>query len=180
MGDIFNRQSVDMGAISDVSGANAALTEVADILMTPFVVRRVLINVTTAITTPAGTAAVQWRPTPGTGTFTTIATIVLPIAAENTVLAYNLEEGTLTTTEAITAYDNSAGDQPSDASGYIIGTQQRDSADGVTVVGPGGDLQLLSDGVAGAGAIRVWFEVEKRSSVTDATTQTNWTKGSVS
>lgn len=178
MADIFKRQSVDLGAIADVSGTNAATSEVADVLATPFVVRRVFVNVTTAVTTPAGALTLQWRPTPGTGTWTSIAVLTLPIAAENSQIQYNLETGDNTTTELIASYDNTSGDQPSGAASYLIGSQRRDLADGTTVVGPGGEIQLLSDGNAGAGAIRAWVEVETRSSQ-DNDAQTNVQQGTV-
>lgn len=163
MADIFKRQSVFYGAIADLSGTTPTDSVDDDILATPFILRRVLARVTTGITVTPTVITVQWRPTPGTGTFTTLATFTLPVAAANAYFEFNTERQDNTNTEVETAYENPTGDQPPDASPYLIGEQRRDSADGVTLVGPGGELRVVGDGAATAGAADFWLEIETRA-----------------
>lgn len=158
MADIFKRQSVFYGAIADLSGTTPTDSVDDDILAKPFVLRRVLARVTTGITVSPTVITVQWRPTPGTGTFTTLATFTLPVAAANAYFEFNVEREDHTATET-----SGFPGQPSDASAYLIGEQRRDTADGVTLVGPGGELRIVGDGAASAGAADFWLEVETRA-----------------
>lgn len=175
MVDIHKRNSMYVGSIT-VSGANTATTEVEPGLATPFAVRRVFMNVTTAVTGGAAEITVKWRPTPGSGAYTTLANFDIPVSAENTQLEFNVERQSNTTTTAYTGYANSSGDQP--GTGYRLGSNVLNTADGLTVVGPGGELAVTSDGNPDAGVVGFWVEVETRSTL-DQDAQTNITMADV-
>lgn len=162
MADIYKRQSAYLGAVT-LSGTTAVDSEVLPVLATPLVLRRAFFNVTTGVTVAPGTITFQWRPTPGTGTFVTLGVVTIPIAAADSQFEYNFERADHTDTEVETAYDNPTGDQPPDASPYLIGEQRRDDADGVTLIGPGGEFRILPGGQSTAGVVGVWGEFETRA-----------------
>jgi hypothetical protein len=149
--DNFRRQQVFAGAVT-VSGTTPLLVSNLDVLQGVFALMRVLVRVTTSVTVAPAGILVDWREDPGTGAFTNIASFEVPIATADAYIEHNVERSPNTTAEAHTS-------QPTDSVGFLIGSQLRNLAAGLPQVGPGGEIQIISDGLATAGAADFWLDI---------------------
>lgn len=145
------RRSAYLGSL-DISGANNLDNEVSDVLASPFIVKRVFLQVTTAATgATSSQLTVTWRPTPGSATGAlTIGVITVPAIAVDLKANADMYQSVGDSTVI------SAGGQTSQ---YGIGGQKTYDTQEDIICGPGGEIRVASDGGLDAGVVGVWVEV---------------------